>query len=89
VLRQVVTNKIDLLRVDSPVDSFRGAESAARPEVGGSYEALVVLDGEAVEHVAIARPPNGDGEVVREEGLETAQRLKPVHHLPLYLQWES
>jgi hypothetical protein len=27
--------------------------------------------------------------VVREEGLETAQRLKPVHHLPLYLQWES
>ena len=89
MLRQVAADKLDLLRVDLPIDVLRRAGNAAGSEKSGLYASILVLDGKAIEHVAVVRLPDKDGEAVREEELDSFQRLEPVHHHTLYLQRET
>src|SRR5215212_9865526 len=64
VLRQVAADKLDLLRVDLPIDVLRRAGNAAGSVKSGLYASIVVLDGKAIEHVAVVRLPDKDGEAV-------------------------
>src|SRR5215218_3983556 len=89
VLRKISPEEIYLFLVNLPVDRLRGGGDAARPEEGGLHAAVVILGGEAVELVAVIRLPDEDGETIREEGLEAARRLEPVHHLPLHLERDT
>src|SRR5215208_8340474 len=83
---EVAADEVDLLFTNLPVYRLRGGGDAVGPEEGGLHAAVVVLDREAVEHVAVVGLPDKDREAVREKRLQTTRRLEPVHHLPRHLE---